>query len=246
MNDKLKSFLMIFLLFFIFLNLYFIFYSNNKYSSSFLFDKNLVENKIFISNEKKFKKTIQDTIQEIPNLVATVEKHKNYVLNQFLSEGFLCLQENHLFINEYQNKNKIINKSLIKSISLQGGYFYNRKYIDKVLVKFNHSDSKNIANKYFFHYLNFCFSKSYKTHNIVNSYLEFIKIEVKKINKNSLIDRIEELQKKNKVLENFTYLVKPYNTGLNYYYYLSLVCFGFTLSILLNSIFFSFFEKKTK
>ena len=104
-------------------------------------------------------------------------------MNQFLTEGFLCLQENHLFIDEYQNKLKSIDKSLIKSLSLQGGYFYNRKFIDKVLIKFNHSKPSNIANKIFFNYLNFCFARSFESHNIIQSYLQFIESEIKKYEK---------------------------------------------------------------
>lgn len=245
-NTKIKSFLLIFFLFFIFLNFYFMFYSNNKYSNSFLFEKEIVGNKFFIINDEKYINTINKIIIDIPTLAISIKKYKNDVMNQFLSEGFLCMQENHLFIDEYQNKFKDIDKSLIKSLSLQGGYFYNRKFVDKVLIKFNHSNSINIANKSFFDYFNFCFARSYKIHDIIYSYLEFIETEIKKYEKKDLIYELNMLKQKKVEINNFNYLLKPFKNGLNYYYYLSLICFGFTLCILLNSIFHNLFIKKTK
>ena len=246
-NIKIKSFFTIFLLFFIFLNFYFFFYSNNKYSKSFLFEKQIVGNKFFIiNNDEEYMGIINKIIAEIPNLDISIKKYENDVMNQFLSEGFLCMQENHLFIDEYISKFKDVDKSLIKSLSLQGGYFYNRKFIDKVLIKFNHSSSINKANKSFFDYFNFCFAKSYKSHNIIYSYVEFINSEIKKYEREDLIYELNMLKQKKIEIKDFNYLLKPFKNHLNYYYYFSLICFGFTLCILLNSIFYSFFIKKTK
>jgi hypothetical protein len=246
MNNKLKSFLIIYLLFIIFLSFYFFFYSNNKYSSSFLYEKKLAEDHFFMLSNKKSKKIVNKIFLEIPTLALTIEEYKNDIFNQFLSEGFLCLQENKLYLNEYQNEFKNIDKNLIKSLSLQGGYFYDRKQVDKVLIKFSHSSPSNLANQNFFNYFNFCFIKSYEIHNITHSYFKFLELELKKYKKDNLIYELNRLPKKNIKIKNFNYLIKPYKTGLNYYYYLSLICFGFTLCVLLNSIFFSFLIKKTK
>ena len=109
-------------------------------------------------------------ITQIPTIDISIKKFKDKSTNQFLTESFLCLQENNLFIQEYQKKNNNLDKNLIKSISLQGGYFYNRKFIDKILIKFNHSESFQQAESSFINYFNFCFNKAFKSNNLSMSY----------------------------------------------------------------------------
>ena len=43
-------------------------------------------------------------ITQIPTIDISIKKFKDKSANQFLTEGFLCLQENNLFIKEYQKK----------------------------------------------------------------------------------------------------------------------------------------------
>ncbi len=246
MNKNFKSFLSIFLLYFIFLNFYFIFYSNNKYKSSYLFEKKNKINKIFSFNNSIVNEVNSTIYSKIPTIDISAKKFKDKSANQFLTEGFLCLQENNLFIEEYQKKNNNLDKNLIKSISLQGGYFYNRKFIDKILIKFNHSKSYQEADDNFIDYFNFCFNRAFKSNNLDRSYFNFLEEEVKKYEKYELQSNIDQLKLINIDNLNFKYLIKKHEYEFNYYYYLSLICFGLTLSLILNTIFFNFFDKKMK
>ena len=246
MNKSIKSFLLIFFLYFIFLNFYFIFYSNNKYKSSYLFEKNGKIDKIFDFNHVIVNEVNNILLLKIPTIDIPIKKFKEKSGNQFLTEGFLCLQENNLFIEDYQKKNNNLNKNLIKSISLQGGYFYNRKFIDKILIKFNHSEYSQQADNRFIDYFNFCFNKAFESNNLARSYFNFLEKEVMKYEKYELQSNIDQL----KALEinniNFEFLIKKHKFEFNIYYYLSLICFGFTLSLILNTIFFNFFDNKRK
>lgn len=246
MNKSLKSFLTIFFLYFIFLNFYFIFYSNNKYKSSYLFEKKNKIDKIFNFNHTVVDQVKNIIVTKIPVIDNSLKKFKDKSANQFLTEGFLCLQENNLFIDEYQRKNDNIDKNLIKSISLQGGYFYNRKFIDKILIKFNHSKSSQQADDSFVNYFNFCFNKAFKNNNLAQSYFNFLENELMKYEKYEFQTNIDQLKLLKINNLNFKYLIKKREHKLNVYYYLSLICFGFTLSLILNTIFFNFFDTKRK
>ena len=246
MNKSIKSFLIIFFLYFIFLNFYFIFYSNNKYRSSYLFEKNGKIDKIFDFNNVIVNDVNNILITQIPTIDISIKKFKDKSTNQFLTESFLCLQENNLFIQEYQKKNNNLDKNLIKSISLQGGYFYNRKFIDKILIKFNHSESFQQAESSFINYFNFCFNKAFKSNNLAMSYFNFLENEVEKYGKYEFRPNIDQLKSIKIEKLNFEFLIKKYEHKFNALYYLSLICFGLTLSLILNTIFFNFFDKKRK
>lgn len=246
MNKSLKSFFIIFSLYFIFLNFYFLFFSNNKYKSSYLFEKRNKIDKIFNFSHDTVYEVNNILVSKIPTLDISTKKFKDQSANQFLTEGFLCLQENNLFIDEYKKKNSNLDKNLIQSISLQGGYFYNRKFIDKILIKFNHSQSYQQADESFIDYFNFCFNKAFQVNNLALSYFNFLEKEVLKYEKYELQSNIDKLKLLKINNLNFDYLIKKYENEFNVYYYLSLICFGFTLSLILNTIFFNFFEKKRK
>lgn len=237
---------MIFFLYFIFLNFYFNLFSNNKFKTSYLFEKNNTVNNLFFFNQKKINEINNEITKNIPTFDISNKKFQEKMLNQFLTEGFLCLQENNLFIDEYEKKSVSFDKNLIKSLSLQGGYFYNRKYIDKILIKFNHSKNSRQADRSFIDYLNYCFNRSFQANNIIQSYLNFLETEILKYDKFNLLTEIDQLRLEKIQDLDFKYLVKKHKSTFNYYYYLSLICFGFALSLILNTIFSNFFDRKKK
>lgn len=240
---KIHSFLIITLFFFVIVNFYFIFISNNKYSTSYIFQNNFISEKIFLENNKKIIKNYDEIIKDYSFDKLKFHNFKIKKLNGFLSEGFLCLQENHLYTEDYYKIKNLKKTHLIRSISLQGAYFYNRDVLDKILIKYNHYKNNDEYKKKFLSFFNYCFNRSYHLNNMNESIFNFIELN---------IDRNNELKVlKNKITDgkekkNFEFLIKFEKTNFNFYYYLSIILFTLTFSLFVFSIFNDVFKKKTK
>ena len=78
------------------------------------------------------------------------------------------------------------------------------------------------------------------------SYFNFLENEVEKYGKYEFRPNIDQLKSIKIEKLNFEFLIKKYEHKFNALYYLSLICFGLTLSLILNTIFFNFFDKKRK
>ena len=78
------------------------------------------------------------------------------------------------------------------------------------------------------------------------SYFNFLENEVEKYGKYEFRPNIDQLKSIKIEKLNFEFLIKNYEHKFNAMYYLSLICFGLTLSLILNTIFFNFFDKKRK
>ena len=212
---KIQPFLVITLIFFVIVNIYFIFISNNKYSSSYIFQNSFV-------SEKKFLENIKDTIKNYEEIIGDYSfdrlKFHNFkikMLNGFLTEGFLCLQENHLFSDDYYKLKDIKKNHLIGSISLQGAYFYNRKVLDKILIKFNHYKNSDEYKENFLSFFNYCFNRSYYLNNVDELIFNFIELNIKGSELKVLKNKISEGQTN----KNFEFLIKFKKTSFNLYYY---------------------------
>lgn len=239
---KIQPFLVITLIFFVIVNIYFIFISNNKYSSSYIFQNSFV-------SEKKFLENIKDTIKNYEEIIGDYSfdrlKFHNFkikMLNGFLTEGFLCLQENHLFSDDYYKLKDIKKNHLIGSISLQGAYFYNRKVLDKILIKFNHYKNSDEYKENFLSFFNYCFNRSYYLNNVDELIFNFIELNIKGSELKVLKNKISEGQTN----KNFEFLIKFKKTSFNLYYYLSIILFTLTFSLFTFSIFDDVFKKKIK
>ena len=233
--SNIKLLLKIFFSLFLLMNFFF-YFSNNKYYSSYIYNGKDAEIKFQIFSNKE-KNNFFPTIE-------IEEKFKKKNLNHFLTEGFLCIQENNLFINEFKSKeNKKYLKS-ISSISLQGAYFYNRKNLDKILLKFNHYENTEKVEKVFFNYFNYCFLRSFNIHYNQKEFSQFLLEE--RMNNNSQIfnntNLTEEIIFANN--NNFASFLYKKKSQINYWYYLSLICFTFTISIIFYSLYLEIFKKK--
>ena len=79
------------------MNIYFIFVSNNKYSTSFIFKKNFLDEKIFLENNKEIIKNYNEIIQNYSYDTLIFHNFKINKLNGFLSEGF-CVYKKTIYI----------------------------------------------------------------------------------------------------------------------------------------------------
>lgn len=239
---KVKPFLILTLFFFVIVNIYFIFVSNNKYSSSYIFQNSFVSEKKFLENNKDTIKNYEEIIGHYSFDRLKFHNFKIKKLNGFLSEGFLCLQENHLFSEDYYKLKDIKKNHLIGSISLQGAYFYNRKVIDKILIKFNHYKNNDQYKETFLSFFNYCFNRSYYLNNVNELIFNFIELNIRGSELKVLKNKISE----GKIKKNFEFLIKFEKTSLNLYYYLSIILFTLTFSLFTFSIFNDVFKKKIK
>ncbi len=241
---KTKPFFIIVLFFFVIANFYFIFISNNKYSTSYVFQNSFISEEKFLENNKEIIKNYDEMIKRYSFDKLSFHNFKIKKLNGFLSEGFLCLQENHLYSEDYYKLKNLKNNQLIGSISLQGAYFYNRDVLDKILIKFNHYQNNNKYKKQFLSFFNYCFNRSYSLNNMNTLLFNFIEKNIKdKNNEFKLLKNKIAIDQTNK---NFEFLIKFEKTSFNLYYYFSIVLFTLTFSIFVYSIFNDVFKKKTK
>ena len=239
---KFKPFLIISLFYFVVVNIYFIFVSNNKYSTSFIFKKNFLDEKIFLENNKEIIKNYNEIIQNYSYDTLIFHNFKINKLNGFLSEGFLCLQENHLYSNEYYKTNNLKKNQVIGSINLQGAYFYNRKTLDNILIKFNHYKNNNQFKDKFLNYFNYCFNRSYRLNNVDTLVFNFFEANFKKTNEESKV--LKNISAENQLEKNFEFLIEFKKTNFNLYYYFSILFFTLTFSLIVFSIFYDVFKKK--